>query len=139
MVQGADVWLNTPRRPEEASGTSGMKAAANGGLNASTLDGWWAEAWENFGRQGVPIGWAIGRGEEYADPALQDEIESEALYHVLEQDIIPTFYDRGLDALPRRWISSMKASIGPPATARMRSATPSPYATGMTPPSLSHG
>ena len=112
MVQGADVWLNTPRRPEEASGTSGMKAAANGVLNASTLDGWWAEAWETFGRQGVPIGWAIGRGEEYADSAYQDQIESEALYDVLERDIIPTFYDRGHDALPRRWIGAMKASIG---------------------------
>jgi len=112
MVQGADVWLNTPRRPEEASGTSGMKAAANGVLNASTLDGWWAEAWETLGRHGVPIGWAIGRGEEYADPTYQDQIESEALYDVLERDVVPTFYERGVDALPRRWIGAMKASIG---------------------------
>jgi starch phosphorylase len=112
MVQGADVWLNTPRRPEEASGTSGMKAAANGVLNASTLDGWWAEAWDTFGSHGVPIGWAIGRGEEYADPEYQDQLESEALYEVLERDIVPTFYDRGADALPRRWIAAMKASIG---------------------------
>jgi starch phosphorylase len=112
MVQGADVWLNTPRRPEEASGTSGMKAAANGGLNVSTLDGWWAEAWETLGRHGVPIGWAIGRGEEYADPTYQDQIESEALYDVLERDVVPSFYERGVDALPRRWIGAMKASIG---------------------------
>src|SRR5262244_1706229 len=76
MVQGADVWLNTPRRPEEASGTSGMKAAANGALNASTLDGWWAEAWEDINRPDAPIGWAIGHGETYSSPQEQDQIEA---------------------------------------------------------------
>jgi starch phosphorylase len=112
MVQGSDVWLNTPRRPEEASGTSGMKAAANGALNASTLDGWWAEAWQDFNRPEAPIGWAIGHGEMYSSPEEQDQIEAEALFQVLEHDIVPLFYDRSVDGLPRRWIASMKASIG---------------------------
>jgi starch phosphorylase len=112
LVQGADVWLNTPRRPEEASGTSGMKAAANGALNASVLDGWWAEAWDDLNRPETPIGWAIGRGESYASPEEQDAIESEALFDVLERDIVPTFYNRDADGIPRRWIAAMKASIG---------------------------
>jgi len=106
LVQGADVWLNTPRRPREASGTSGMKAAANGVLNLSTLDGWWDEAFQ------PEVGWAIGRGEMYDDPDYQDQVEAEALYDLLEQDVVPTFYDRGADGLPRRWIAHMKASIG---------------------------
>jgi starch phosphorylase len=105
MVEGVDVWLNTPRRPREASGTSGMKAAANGVLNLSILDGWWAEAYES------EVGWAIGRGETYDDPNYQDQVEAEALYDMLERDVIPTFYDRGRDRLPRRWIEHMKASI----------------------------
>jgi starch phosphorylase len=124
MVQGADVWLSTPRRPLEASGTSGMKAAANGVLNLSTLDGWWDEAWNGNKQEGEDglddvdtsnshaIGWAIGRGEVYDDPNYQDEVEAEALYDLLEGDVIPTFYDRGADKLPRRWIARMKASIG---------------------------
>ncbi len=111
LVQGADVWLNTPRRPREASGTSGMKAAANGVLNLSTLDGWWDEAWRNADPTVNPIGWAIGRGEEYDDLTHQDQVEAEALYTLLERDVIPTFYDRGPDGLPRRWIARMKASI----------------------------
>jgi len=105
LVQGADVWLNTPRRPHEACGTSGMKAAANGVLNMSTLDGWWAEAYR------PDYGWAIGHGEVYEDLDYQDEVESRALYDLLERDVIPTFYDRGPDDLPRRWIARMKASI----------------------------
>jgi len=110
LVQGADVWLNTPLRPNEASGTSGMKAAANGALNLSTLDGWWDEVWHS---QEPParIGWAIGKGESYQDPAYQDQVEAEALYDLLERDIIPLYYDRGPDRLPRKWIEHMKASI----------------------------
>jgi starch phosphorylase len=106
LVQGVDVWLNTPRRPREASGTSGMKATANGVLNLSTLDGWWDEAYR------PEVGWAIGRGEMYDDSGYQDQVEAEALYGVLERDVVPTFYDRGADGLPRRWIAHMKASIG---------------------------
>ena len=104
LVQGCDVWLNTPRRPHEASGTSGMKAAANGVLNVSTLDGWWAEAYA------FDVGWAIGRGEVYEDAAYQDDIESHALYDLLERDIVPMFYDRAADGLPRRWIERVKHS-----------------------------
>jgi len=111
LVQGADVWLNTPRRPLEASGTSGMKAAANGVLNLSTLDGWWDEAWTEAEGKAVPVGWAIGRGEVYDNPDYQDEVEAEALYDLLERDIIPTFYRRGPDELPREWIARMKSSI----------------------------
>jgi starch phosphorylase len=106
MVQGCDVWLNTPRRPREACGTSGMKAAANGVLNLSVLDGWWDEAYQ------PDVGWAIGRGETYEEPQIQDRIEAEALYDLLERDVVPFFYDRGSDGLPRRWIDRMKACIG---------------------------
>jgi starch phosphorylase len=111
LVQGVDVWLNTPSRPNEASGTSGMKAAANGALNLSTLDGWWDEVWRDPANPHA-IGWAIGGGETYSDESYRDQIEAEALYDLLERDIIPTFYDRGPDRLPRRWIERMKASIG---------------------------
>jgi starch phosphorylase len=111
LVQGADVWLNTPLRPNEASGTSGMKAAANGALNLSTLDGWWDEVWHAQERP-ARIGWAIGKGESYHDPKYQDQVEAEALYDLLERDVIPLFYDRGPDRLPRKWIEHMKASIG---------------------------
>ena len=105
MVQGCDVWLNTPRRPLEASGTSGMKAAANGSLNVSILDGWWAEAYQ------PEIGWAVGRTEQYPSEEKQDAADAESLYEVLEREVIPLFYDRGRDGLPRRWIARMKASI----------------------------
>ncbi len=105
LISGSDVWLNTPRRPMEASGTSGMKAAMNGVLNVSILDGWWDEVYT------PECGWAIGRGEQYTDPGLQDEIESKALYDLLEREIIPLFYSRGRDGLPREWIKRMKASI----------------------------
>jgi starch phosphorylase len=111
MVQGCDVWLNTPVRPFEASGTSGMKAQANGVLNLSTLDGWWDEAWELGIRNSAEIGWAIGRGETYSDSSRQDDVESEALYGLLEGEIVPAFYERRADGLPRNWISRMKASI----------------------------
>ncbi|MDR0494758.1 MAG: alpha-glucan family phosphorylase [Treponema sp.] len=102
LTSGGDVWLNTPRRPMEASGTSGMKAAMNGVLNCSILDGWWDEAYN------PEVGWAIGHGEQYADEHLQDDVESKALYDLLERDIIPLFYQRGRDGLPREWIKRMK-------------------------------
>jgi len=105
MTSGSDVWLNTPRRPLEASGTSGMKAGMNGVLNCSVLDGWWAEGYR------PDIGWAIGSGELYKDEELQDKIESEALYDLLEREIVPTFYRRGRDGLPRDWIVKMRSSI----------------------------
>ncbi|MBN1313373.1 MAG: alpha-glucan family phosphorylase [Anaerolineae bacterium] len=105
LVQGVDVWMNTPRRPMEASGTSGMKATMNGVLNFSVLDGWWAESYRR------DLGWAIGRGEDYEDPEQQDYIESNAIYEMLEKDLIPTFYDRGSDGLPRSWVKRMKAAL----------------------------
>jgi starch phosphorylase len=111
LVQGCDVWLNTPLRPQEASGTSGMKALANGGLNLSILDGWWDEAWHDAAQANVFVGWAIGRGESYDNPDYRDQIESVALYDLLENDVVPTFYDRGSDGRPRRWIAAMKSSI----------------------------
>ncbi|MDR1127322.1 MAG: alpha-glucan family phosphorylase, partial [Treponema sp.] len=105
LTSGGDVWLNTPRRPLEASGTSGMKAAMNGVLNCSILDGWWDEAYN------PEVGWAIGQGEQYTDANLQDDVESKALYDLLERDIIPLFYQRGRDGLPREWIKRMKADM----------------------------
>jgi starch phosphorylase len=105
MVAGCDVWLNNPRRPREASGTSGMKAAMNGVLNFSVLDGWWDEA------DYVKTGWAIGHGEEYDDLDYQDEVEANAFYDLLEQEIVPLFYDRDEDDLPRNWIAKMKNAI----------------------------
>ncbi len=111
LVQGVDLWLNVPRRPREASGTSGMKAAANGVLNLSTLDGWWDEAWLMAQSANDPIGWAVGRGESYPSIDEQDSVEALALYDVLEREVVPMFYERGSDGLPRRWINSMKASI----------------------------
>jgi starch phosphorylase len=105
LNQGADVWLNTPRRPFEACGTSGMKAAVNGVLNLSVLDGWWCEGYSE------ERGWRIGNGEEYGDPAYQDAVESQALYNTLENDVIPSFYERKHGGLPDRWLGMMKASM----------------------------
>lgn len=105
LVQGTDVWLNTPRRPHEACGTSGMKAALNGVLNVSILDGWWCEGY------GENRGWRIGNGEEYKDHAYQDAVESQALYNVLENDVIPCFYERNGGDSPDRWLAMMKASM----------------------------
>ncbi len=109
LVSGSDLWLNTPRRPMEASGTSGMKAAINGVLNCSILDGWWAEGYDPA--QNPLVGWAIGSGEFYEDEEEQDEVESKLLYELLEREIVPRYYDRGRDGLPRDWIAMMKASM----------------------------
>ncbi len=105
LVQGADVWLNTPRRPYEACGTSGIKAAANGVLNVSILDGWWCEGYSE------DRGWRIGNGEEYEDHAYQDMVESQALYNILENDVIPCFYDRKDGEIPVVWLKKMKESM----------------------------
>ncbi len=105
LVQGVDIWLNTPRRPLEASGTSGMKVLANGGLNLSILDGWWDEGYES------EVGWAIGSGEDYSDFEYQDRVESNALYTLLENDVVPLYYDRSIDGVSRGWTSKMKSSM----------------------------
>jgi starch phosphorylase len=105
LVQGVDVWLNNPRRPLEASGTSGMKVACNGGLNLSVLDGWWVEGYVGDN------GWAIGAGEEYTDLTYQDDVESRSIYDLLEQEIVPLFYTRSSDGIPRGWLRAMKRSI----------------------------
>lgn len=105
LVQGVDIWLNTPLRLREASGTSGMKAAANGAINMSTLDGWWDEAFQPH------AGWAIGRGEVYEDLNYQNDIESKAIYELLEKEVVPLFYDRNSRGLPHKWIALMKAAV----------------------------
>ncbi len=105
LLQGADVWLNTPRRPFEACGTSGMKAAINGAVNVSVLDGWWCEGYREA------TGWSIGNGEEYEDQAYQDAVESQALYNVLENEVVPCFYERKNGDLPACWLEKMKASM----------------------------
>lgn len=105
LVQGVDVWLNTPVRPKEASGTSGMKVVPNGALNISVLDGWWDEAYNSNN------GWAIGKGEEYSDLEYQDEVESLSLYDILEKEVKEIFYTRGIDGLPKEWISKIKESM----------------------------
>ena len=105
LVRGCDVWLNTPRRPLEASGTSGMKVLVNGGLNLSVLDGWWAEGYQEG------AGWAIGAGEEFTDADYQDRMDSQALYSLLEQEVVPMFYDRGYNGHPAKWLEMMKRSM----------------------------
>jgi glycogen phosphorylase len=105
MVAGCDVWLNTPLRPLEASGTSGMKASMNGLPNLSTLDGWWAEA------DYLSTGWPIGHGEVYDDIAYQNNVEANALYELLEHEIVPMFYERDDNDIPRRWVAKMKDAI----------------------------
>jgi len=105
LVQGVDVWVNTPRRPLEASGTSGMKAAANGALNLSVLDGWWAEGYE------PTLGWAIGRAQDYTDSEAQDRDDADSLYKLLGEEVATTFYERDASGLPVGWIGRMKRSI----------------------------
>jgi glycogen phosphorylase len=112
LVQGVDVWLNTPLRPNEASGTSGMKAIANGVLNLSIPDGWWDETSGMSNNGNGLTGWTIGRGETYDNRDYQDQVEASALYDLLEREVVPTFYDRRADGLPRRWIEHMKSCIG---------------------------
>jgi glycogen phosphorylase len=104
LVRGCDLWLNLPRPPLEASGTSGMKAAINGGLNLSVLDGWWTEAYDGTN------GWAIG-GEVDPDPGAQDARDAAALFDLLEQEVVPAFYDRDAEGLPRSWLTRIRASI----------------------------
>jgi starch phosphorylase len=105
LVQGVDVWVNTPTKLHEASGTSGMKVTPNGGINMSVLDGWWPEAFDGTN------GWAIGDRRIYNNQDYQDHMEAESFYEMLEKEIIPRFYDRGGDGLPRRWIATMKSSM----------------------------
>jgi len=105
MVQGVDVWLNNPRRPLEASGTSGMKVPVNGGINFSVLDGWWCEGYDKEN------GWTIGQGEDYDDPEYQDQVETTALYEMLENEIAPIYYERSSDGVPREWVRVMKNSM----------------------------
>ncbi len=105
LVQGVDVWINTPRRPWEASGTSGMKVLVNGGLNLSELDGWWAEAYR------PQVGWALGDGREHGNDPAWDAAEAEALYERLEQDVIPEFYARDAAGMPRAWLSRIRESM----------------------------
>ncbi len=105
LLQGADVWLNTPRRPFEACGTSGMKAAINGAVNFSILDGWWCEGYRDT------TGWSIGNGEEYEDHAYQDAVEGQALYNILENEVVPCFYERKNGDLPAAWLAKMKSSM----------------------------
>ncbi|MCL4471274.1 MAG: alpha-glucan family phosphorylase [Gammaproteobacteria bacterium] len=104
LVQGVDVWINTPRRPWEASGTSGMKVLVNGGLNLSELDGWWAEAYA------PEVGWALGDGREHTEPGW-DDVEAEQLYRLLEQEIVPLFYRRDEQGIPREWVARIRASM----------------------------
>lgn len=111
LVAGCDVWLNNPSRPREASGTSGMKAAANGLLNLSTLDGWWDEAWAELGWGSAPFGWAVGRRDTHLEGESLDRFEAASLYDLLEHDVIPAFYDRGDDDVPHSWVARMKTAI----------------------------
>jgi starch phosphorylase len=104
LVQGVDVWMNVPRRPQEASGTSGQKVAVNGGLNFSVLDGWWVEGYEGDN------GFAIGDLNQLPDAEL-DRLDAESMYRVLSEEVIPTFYERDGEGIPRRWIAMMKRSI----------------------------
>jgi glycogen phosphorylase len=105
LVAGVDIWLNNPRRPLEASGTSGMKAAANGVVNVSVLDGWWNEGWTGDN------GWAIGGREMNPDEGAQDWADVQDLYRILEQEVVPRYYERDADGVPRTWVGQMRRSM----------------------------
>jgi starch phosphorylase len=105
LVQGVDVWLNTPRRPWEACGTSGMKVLVNGGINVSELDGWWAEAYT------PAVGWALGDGQEHDSDPAWDAAEADALYALLEREVIPEFYTRDEQGIPSAWVNRMRESM----------------------------
>jgi starch phosphorylase len=105
LVQGVDVWINTPRRPWEACGTSGMKVLVNGGINLSELDGWWAEAYT------PEVGWALGDGQEHGDDPAWDAHEADALYDLLEREVIPEFYSRDKEGIPVAWVKRMRESM----------------------------
>ena len=105
LLQGADVWLNNPRRPQEACGTSGMKAALNGGLNLSILDGWWDECFDGEN------GWAISSAEHLDDLERRDEVEAGSLFELLERQVVPLFYERWQGPVPRRWVQRVKHSL----------------------------
>jgi starch phosphorylase len=111
LVQGVDVWLNNPRRPLEASGTSGQKVCLNGGINFSVLDGWWCEGYQADADGKGINGWAIGQNAHTSDQELQNRIDAESLYRLLEEEIVPLYYDRDASGLARGWIAKMKASI----------------------------
>ena len=105
LVQGVDVWINTPRRPWEACGTSGMKVLVNGGINLSELDGWWAEAYT------PEVGWALGDGQEHDEDPAWDAVEAGALYDLLEREVIPEFYTRDENGIPTAWVARMRESM----------------------------
>jgi starch phosphorylase len=105
LIQGVDLWINTPRRPWEACGTSGMKVLVNGGLNLSELDGWWAEAYR------PDVGWAVGDGQEHGDDPNLDAREADELYHLLEEEVVPCFYNRNANGIPEAWVARMRASM----------------------------
>jgi starch phosphorylase len=105
LVEGVDVWINTPRRPWEACGTSGMKVLVNGGLNLSALDGWWAEAYT------PSVGWALGDGGEHEDDPARDASEASQLYDLLETEVVPEFYARDESDIPRRWVARVRESM----------------------------
>jgi starch phosphorylase len=105
LVQGVDVWINTPRRPWEASGTSGMKVLVNGGVNLSELDGWWAEAYT------PEVGWALGDGQEHGEDPAWDTVEANALYNLLEHELVPEFYNRDEKGIPKAWVARIRESM----------------------------
>lgn len=111
LAQGVDIWLNTPRRPLEACGVGGMKAGINGALNFSTVDGWWDEACIDADPAAAPIGFTIGTTGPYVDEATQDELDAISLYDVLENEIVPRFYARDDEGVPRAWIASVKQAM----------------------------